>query len=97
MRERAQQRQKVPALPWRADASQAEAPGQAAAARLARHPASLARQEPLCLPRGDAVGRSATRADLCDGFDEQCHLVGQHAPDDQLNEPSHGRAVQGLP
>jgi hypothetical protein len=36
-------------------------------------------------PRGDAVGPSATRADLCDGFDEQCHLVGQHAPDDQLN------------
>jgi predicted site-specific integrase-resolvase len=28
MREKAQQRQKVPALPWRADASQAEAPGQ---------------------------------------------------------------------
>jgi len=36
-------------------------------------------------PRGDAVGPSATRADLWDGFDEQCHLVGQHAPDDQLH------------
>ena len=58
-----------------------------------------------CLPRGDAVGRSAARAALCDGFDEQCRLEGtgsrggraSHAGLCALGSHGHPLSLDALP